>query len=48
MIKSLFNGFTSGLGRTFGRIIAYIIIGYIIYILISSFDIDLSKYLKFL
>ena len=39
-MKSLINGLGSGFGRAFGRIIAYFVIGYIIYLLLKTFDID--------
>lgn len=48
MIKSIFNGLGSGFGRAFGRILAYISIGFLLFYLLNIFDIDLSKYLKFL
>lgn len=47
-MKSLINGFSGGFGRVFGRIIAYFVIGYIIYSLIKYFDIDISKYINIL
>lgn len=48
MIKSVFNGLGSGFGRALGRIIAYFIIGILLFYLLSNFDIDLSKFFKFL
>lgn len=47
-MKSLINGLGSGFGRAFGRIIAYFVIGYIIYLLLKTFDIDISKYINIL
>lgn len=47
-MKSLVNGFSGGFGRVFGRIVAYLFIGYLIYCFINYFDIDLSKYIKIL
>lgn len=47
-MKSLINGFGSGFGRAIGRIIAYLVMGYIIYLLLKSFDIDVSNYINVL
>lgn len=48
MIKSILNGFGSGLGRSFGRLLAFLIFMYIFYLIINYFNIDLSNFLKFL
>ena len=47
-MKSLVNGFGSGFGRAIGRIFAYLILGYVIYLLLKTFDIDISKYINIL
>ena len=45
-MKSLINGLGSGFGRAFGRIIAYFVIGYILFLLLKTFDIDITKYIS--
>lgn len=42
MISTLLRGVGSGFGRVFGRIIAYLIIGFIVYMLLKYFDIDIK------
>lgn len=47
-MKYLLNGFSGGFGRVFGRIIAYLVIGFVIYSLLKYYNIDISKYINIL
>ena len=42
-MKSLINGLGSGFGRSIGRILGFIFIGYIIYLLINYLGIDIKS-----
>ena len=46
MMNTLLRGVGSGFGRVFGRIIAYLFIAFIVYVLIKHFDIDISSIIK--
>ena len=42
----LLRGLGSGFGRALGRIIAYILIGFLIYLIFDKLDIDIGSYIK--
>lgn len=42
-MKVFLNGFTSGLGRAFGRILAYFLIGLLVYNFISKNKSDIKS-----
>ena len=46
MINTLLRGMGSGFGRVFGRIIAYIFIGFVVYLLLKYFDIDVKDIIQ--
>ena len=39
----LLRGLSSGFGRAIGRIFSYLFIGFVIYLLITYFDIDIKS-----
>lgn len=43
MIKTLFRGVGSGFGRVLGRFICYIFIAFVIYMIITYFDVDIKS-----
>lgn len=43
MINSIFRGIGSGFGRSIGRILGLLFIGFIIYLVINYLDIDIKS-----
>ena len=42
-MRSLINGIGGGFGRTIGRVLGFIFIGFVIYVLLNYFNIDISS-----
>lgn len=42
-MNSILRGIGGGFGRVLGRFICYLLIGFIIYLLITTFDIDIKS-----